>query len=210
MNYQNGKIYKIVDNTNDDIYIGSTTQKTLAQRLSQHVSQAKSNKRHCSSKQIILNGDYDMVLIELFPCHSKDELHARERHYIETINCVNKVIPTRTQAEWCQDNKEIIMQKRIEYYQNTIEHRKQYNENNKEHRKQYNKNNKEQIKQRKANYAQKNKEKIKQYQKEYYEKHKESKKQYDEKYYEQNKEKIKQKSAEYRQKLKNKVNENNI
>ena len=34
--YSLGKVYKIVDNTNQDVYIGSTCQPTLAQRLSQH------------------------------------------------------------------------------------------------------------------------------------------------------------------------------
>ena len=33
VNYQLGKIYKIVDNTNGNIYIGSTCEPTLARRL---------------------------------------------------------------------------------------------------------------------------------------------------------------------------------
>ena len=33
--YQNGKIYKIVDNTNDNVYIGSTIN-SLNVRLSKH------------------------------------------------------------------------------------------------------------------------------------------------------------------------------
>ena len=33
VNYQLGKIYKIVDNTNGNIYIGSTCETTLARRL---------------------------------------------------------------------------------------------------------------------------------------------------------------------------------
>ena len=36
-NYQLGKIYKIVDNTNNNIYVGSTCEPTLARRLSSHV-----------------------------------------------------------------------------------------------------------------------------------------------------------------------------
>ena len=37
VNYQNGKIYKIVSNTNSEkCYIGSTTKKYLSQRLMQH------------------------------------------------------------------------------------------------------------------------------------------------------------------------------
>jgi hypothetical protein len=34
--YKNGKIYKIVDNTNGNVYIGSTCEPTLAHRLTKH------------------------------------------------------------------------------------------------------------------------------------------------------------------------------
>ena len=37
VNYSLGKIYKIADNTNGDIYIGSTCEPTLAKRLYGHV-----------------------------------------------------------------------------------------------------------------------------------------------------------------------------
>lgn len=41
--YKNGKIYKIVDNTSDKYYIGSTTQ-TLTERLTQHEKNFKMYK----------------------------------------------------------------------------------------------------------------------------------------------------------------------
>ena len=44
-NYQNGKIYKLVSNISNDIYIGSTVNK-LSHRLNKHKS--KANK--CVSK----------------------------------------------------------------------------------------------------------------------------------------------------------------
>ena len=37
-NFQLGKIYKIVDNTNDDVYVGSTCEPSLAKRLYGHVA----------------------------------------------------------------------------------------------------------------------------------------------------------------------------
>jgi hypothetical protein len=198
VNYENGKIYKIVDNTNGDTYIGSTTQKYLVQRLSSHVYDAKTNE-NVTSKQIILNGDYNIILIENYPCKSKDELHARERHFIETMECVNKVIPTRTIAEWREENKEQLKQNKVEYYQNNKETinkiNAEYYEKNKEHFKQY-----------KAEYYKDNKEIILKYR----EKNKEIIKQKKAEYCEKNKEKIKQYRAEYYQKNKNKVKENNI
>ena len=36
--YQKSKIYKIVDNTNNNIYIGSTCEPILSRRLAKHVS----------------------------------------------------------------------------------------------------------------------------------------------------------------------------
>jgi len=95
-NYANGKIYKIVDNTNDNIYIGSTT-KMLCARLSDHVSSYKTwlktqKKGYTTSFEILKNGNFQIVLIENCPCDSKEQLIRRERYYIDTLqNCVNKV-----------------------------------------------------------------------------------------------------------------------
>ena len=40
VNYQNGKIYKIIDYTNDNIYIGSTCEK-LCRRIQKHKASYK-------------------------------------------------------------------------------------------------------------------------------------------------------------------------
>ena len=88
--YERGKIYKIVDNTNTNIYIGSTTQ-TLKERLSKH-----KNNLNCRSREIINNGDYDIVLIENYPCESKKELETRERYFIESMDCINLIAPCRS------------------------------------------------------------------------------------------------------------------
>ena len=86
------KIYRIVDNTNDNIYIGRTTQ-LLRQRLAEHTYCGR-----CSSRDIIKNGDYRIELIE--ETHDK----MRERYWILNTECVNKAIPGRTKKEWRQDN----------------------------------------------------------------------------------------------------------
>jgi len=114
--YQRGKIYKIVDNTTDNIYIGSTCEPTLARRLAKHVGDythhLKNPKaRHpTTSFSLFKNGNYNIILIEQCPCNSKDELFARERHYIELLDCVNKVIPGRTQKEYQKTEKSIAYQ----------------------------------------------------------------------------------------------------
>lgn len=100
-NYQNGKIYKIT--SGDLVYIGSTCEPTVARRLATHLKDYKrwkeGKRKGVTSFQLIETGQYEITLIELFPCGSRDELSARERFHIETNVCVNKCIPGRDQHE---------------------------------------------------------------------------------------------------------------
>ena len=105
--YASGKIYKIT--SGDLTYIGSTCEPTLAKRLAKHVGDYKQWKNggrgNVTSFQLIDTGNYDITLLELCACGSKDELTARERFYIETNECVNKNIPGRTDKEYREVNK---------------------------------------------------------------------------------------------------------
>ena len=108
--YKQGKIYKIVDlTTENNIYIGSTCQ-TLEKRLSGHVNDFKyytmnNNNNYITSYEVLKNGNYEILLIENYPCDSKYELFKRERYFIETMNCVNQIIPTRTNRERIDANR---------------------------------------------------------------------------------------------------------
>ena len=94
VNYELGKIYKIVCNLTGKVYVGSTCETTVAKRLSKHFDAykryLKGNYRYVSSFEVISENCYEIVLIENFPCVSKDELHARERYWSNQIECVNK------------------------------------------------------------------------------------------------------------------------
>lgn len=144
--YQRGKIYKIVTGQTDDIYVGSTTQYYLSNRLKEHrwclTSWMKGNKTsYCTSYEIVKYPDAKIILLETYPCQSKDELRAREQHYISILpNCVNrcKAICTRDEhlermRKWHhehkeevakrakvyrEDNREYLLQKKSEYYHN--------------------------------------------------------------------------------------------
>jgi hypothetical protein len=155
--YSNAKIYKIVDNTNDNIYIGSTCKK-LCQRLAQHRQQYKrylnGNYRYFTSFKILENNNYDIILLE--KCENitdKEGLRARERYYIETLDCVNKNIPNRTINEWYNENKDKLIEKQKLYYHENkdkiSEYEKQrYIKNKKkilEQKKQYYNDNKQKI-----------------------------------------------------------------
>ncbi len=83
-----------------------------------------------------------IVLIEAYPCTSKDELTSREACYIKSTDCVNKIIPGRTPKEYrdqlpkdmvqtkhkqyYEANKEKIKEQASEYYQANAEKKKAY------------------------------------------------------------------------------------
>jgi hypothetical protein len=152
--YQLGKIYKLTCNVTGLVYIGSTCQSTLARRLAGHRGSYKryleNNKNDfITSFKVLENNNYDIILIEQYPCDSKDELHKKERSYIESMQCVNKTIHTRNikeyfivnkikiqkhTKEYCESNKEKIKEQRKEYYnknKKTINEKKKikFNEN---------------------------------------------------------------------------------
>lgn len=87
IDYQKGKIYKMVDNKTDNIE--STCEPTLARRLAKHVGSYKQylneTYHYISSFEILKNGDYDIILIENFPCNAKDEIFARERYWTNEL-----------------------------------------------------------------------------------------------------------------------------
>jgi hypothetical protein len=147
MNYKNGKIYKIVCNITGKIYIGSTCMPKLSQRLVKHGGNfreyLKGKGHFISSFEILENENFDIILLESYPCECKEELHARERWYIENTICVNKVIPIRTLQEYIQFQKEYRQNnkdKLKEYYKNLyhenidsrLENMRNYRESNRE------------------------------------------------------------------------------
>lgn len=142
VNYQDGKIYKLVGG--GKTYIGSTTQ-----RLSKRKSEHKKKNHMCMSKEIINEPDCDIILIEKYPCECKEELHSRERYWIENTECINKIIPLRTKKEYYEDNKEKIKAQAKEYREHN---RDKINKINKEKYKAYYQENKDKIKARRKAY----------------------------------------------------------
>ena len=112
------KIYKIIDNTNNDVYIGSTCC-SLKQRLSNHKSDYKAYLNglggNTRSFGIIKNNNYKIELIEDCNIKTKQELLSRERFYIDNNECLNKNIPGRTQKEYEETKKIIRNEERTHY-----------------------------------------------------------------------------------------------
>ncbi len=97
--YQEGKIYKIVSDGYDKIYIGSTTTHYLSTRLNEHRQRYKKwingdIKYDCTSFDVMLYNEphnAKIILLESFPCNTSDELKAREEYWRKQYdNCVNK------------------------------------------------------------------------------------------------------------------------
>ena len=191
VNYNKAIIYKIVPKDLDSkyCYIGSTVD--FKKRKSQHKSMCNNPKdiRHNTPlyKHIRDGGgweEYEMVLVEYYPCETKLELCKREREckeiYNDNLGCY---IPSRTGKEYYQDNHETIIKKVKEYYED----------------------NKEKISKKCKEYREKNKEKIAEKKKEYYEDNKEKRVEKMKEHYQNNKEYYKKKKKEYYEKNKEKI-----
>ena len=152
--YKEGKIYKIKCNETGEQYFGSTTY-SLQSRLNNHKSKIKS-KKQCMAKQIINRGNFQIELVENYSCETKQELHKRERFYIDNNECINHVIPTRTQKEYRELHKEKLKElnriyekehrpKRNAYANNLYKTNEDYREKSKVRASQYYEQNKEKV-----------------------------------------------------------------
>jgi len=140
VDYQKGKIYKII--SEDKIYIGSTVEK-LCSRFGGHKSKYKGYLKgigeYTTSFELIKNNDCKIILIELYPCNSKEELLMREQYWIETIKCINKrksYINEEEKKNYYINNKDYFFKKNKENYYNKRDERlkysKDYRDKNKE------------------------------------------------------------------------------
>ena len=91
-NYQEGKLYKLVRYGSDHWYIGSTSNKYLCNRFVDHRETYRKwvdgKTGYRTSFVLLKYDDCKIVLLEEYPCNSKHESEARERHYIENApNC---------------------------------------------------------------------------------------------------------------------------
>lgn len=124
--YKNGKIYKIISDGCDKVYIGSTACPRLSSRIVQHRCDYKrwldGKCNFCTSFIIFF---YDephnakIILIESYPCNSSDELKAREEYWRNEIpNTVNQLKAHRTKKEIleCENNTKKAWDKRNPNY----------------------------------------------------------------------------------------------
>lgn len=203
-NYKDGKIYKIVSESTDNIYIGSTTEflSSVLCNLEYRYNCWKNGKKqnNLTPFEILEKGDYTIELVEEYPCENMDELIARESHWIKKYDgvCINKRHPGRTRKEYYENNKDKFAEIRKRYYDKHKDKFHQYYLNGKDKKMKYYQDRKDIVKQ----YYTDKKDTILQYRKEYYEENKDKIKQLRKEYYEENKDKIQQYQRDYREKHK--------
>lgn len=89
INYKNGKIYKI--EFDGYLYVGSTAKKMLCERRGNHVRNYAEPKNATMPlystirlRENLWQG-IPIILLEAYSCSSKDELWAREQHWIDKL-----------------------------------------------------------------------------------------------------------------------------
>lgn len=161
IDYSKTIIYKICCNDVNikEIYVGHTTDLTRRRQNHKDCCSNEKNEHYNQYKYefIRANGGWDnwsLVPVEEYSCENVNQASIKERYWIEELKAeLNKNIPSRTNKEWRNTNKD----KRREYLENNkvkiSEKHKQYCENNKEKikekKKEWNENNKEKINEKK-------------------------------------------------------------
>ena len=121
-----GYIYKLVSNDINitELYVGST--QNFRTRKNNH--KCKCNNENDKGYNLYVyqfirdNGgwySFSMVQIEEFKFNTRNELNARERFWIESLQAtLNKLMPSRTREEHYKNNKTKIKDINSEYYKN--------------------------------------------------------------------------------------------
>jgi hypothetical protein len=161
VNYSFGKIYKIqpqCPHEEGEIYIGSTAQLSLCLRYQGHKYDYLNKNKNLSVHPIFDKYGYEncnIVLLENCPCETRDELFAREAHYIQTLKCVNQHIMGRTRKQYRDEHKE-----ERACYDANLRNGEETRERILQQKRDYHHEHKEIIKEKRAVYMEQNREKV--------------------------------------------------
>ena len=142
VDYSKGKIYKITNDYNDDIYVGSTCD-SLVKRFSNHKMSSTNEEKKRRKLYVLINEiGFNRFRIELicdYPCEDKYQLRQKEGEYIRQIGTLNIRIEGRTKKQRYEECKEQILEKHKQYSIDNKEKLFQYRQQNKEKLTEYNK-----------------------------------------------------------------------
>ena len=97
VNYSNGKVYKLINDVDDEIYIGSTCQ-SLAKRKGEHKVTARSKPNQKVYRHLNAIGweHVKIILIESVNAFNREQLRQRGQHYIDlwkpSLNSANRYV----------------------------------------------------------------------------------------------------------------------
>ena len=152
------KIYKIVNNVDDKIYIGSTRQ-PLYKRINQHRCRFRSNNK-CQFSSKVLFEKYgiencSIILIEEVDVKSIEEQRKIEREWFERLKhiAVNLQLPYITKEEIFQQQKLYKIENKDKIYEKLKIRREtqDYKDKNSERQKRYREKHKDEIKEKRIN-----------------------------------------------------------
>lgn len=153
--FQNGRVYKIWNTIDGEIYVGSTTQ-PLSKRMWRHKNDSMKaippQRIHKHMKDLGAD-NFSIELIEEFPCNNVEQLHKKEGEWVRKIATLNDRIPGRTFQEYMDENKTKKSDYDRQYYQDNKDKLLNYQQT-------YAAENKEKIRESKRNYYENNKEKF--------------------------------------------------
>lgn len=131
--YKTGKLYKIVNDVNTEIYVGSTCA-TLNRRKVMHRNDMRMDRsihlyKHLRELNLTID-DCRIILIEEYPCEKLIHLRQREQHWIDTLKpkynknraYTSEKLRKEQKKIWEINNKEKrVMQHKIRYQRNRKE-----------------------------------------------------------------------------------------
>ncbi len=134
VDYSLGKIYKITNDYNDDVYIGSTCD-TLSKRFSGHKNmmtkiESKNRPLYKLMNEIGFNR-FRIQLLEECPCEDVYELRQKEGSFIRLYGTLNKRVEDgcKSRGEYRSIHKEEINNYHKEYDNKRKESKSEFNKN---------------------------------------------------------------------------------
>ena len=130
--YQKGKIYKILNSIDDEVYVGSTIE-SLSKRMAKHRAKCNTKTSYKIYHHMAKHGKehFYIELIAHYPCETKEELVAKEGEWIRNIGTLNQIVAGRSKKDWYEDNKKEHLEKMATY---RVENRETIRQKKKEHR----------------------------------------------------------------------------
>lgn len=138
IDYSNIHMYKLCckDPNIELIYVGSTTNWTKRKNNHKCSCNNPNNKYYNRRvyKTIRENGGWDnfeMIMLEKYPCKDKIEASARERYWFEKLSAsLNIAVPGRKNKEYYEDNKDKILEQCKKYREEHKEYIKERSKKN--------------------------------------------------------------------------------